>query len=126
MLSLKQRVLGVRVDKGRDQRLRHLQERCFGLAFAIGERPHVLVDKAGDQERVDRCNRCRFGRGEDTAVDTAQDDDDQEQAPARIPRGLEHLAPAIPVAFGQVLDLGHHVDGHHQHDTRHQARDHTG
>ena len=123
---LKQRVFGVCVKEGCDQRIRLAHERDLLAAIVLcRQRAHVFVNKAGDEEGIDRRHSRRFGWGEHTAIDAAEDDHDQEQAPARFHAALHNLTKAVPFAFGQIFHLGHHIDGHHQHETCQKARDHT-
>ena len=73
LTRLEQGVARVRVKKRRDQRDRLLDKAEVALPLAFVEWPHIAVDKVRDKERIDRRNGGRLCRGEDAAVDAAQE-----------------------------------------------------
>ena len=62
---LKQRVLGVAVEERGDQGHRLLQQRQVLFTFGTAERPHVAIDKTGNQEGIDSSHGRGLGRGKD-------------------------------------------------------------
>ena len=98
------------------------------LVVAVAfERAHVLVDEVRDDEGVDGGDGGRFGRREDAAIDAAQDDHDQQQAPAGVKETGDGDLPKPGPGLGrQVLDLGGDVDADHQHQAGEQAGDDAG
>ena len=72
--------------RGLQQHLRHFAELQF------------LVDEHGDEEGVDRGDRGGFRRREDAAIDAAEHDRDQQQAPDALAERVHLLAEASPSA----------------------------
>ena len=95
LAGLEKGLLGVRMHQ-RMKHGQHLAARRHLRAGALGEGAHVLVNKVGDGKGVDRRHGGRLGRGEDAAVNAAQNDDDQEETPAGITHGGKDFAPSGP------------------------------
>ncbi len=122
LTCIKQRILGVFMNPCGNQRPRLFQQGNRRATVFGSQRPHVTIYEHRNQEGIDRRHRRRLGRCEDTAVNTAQNNDHQEQAPSRITRRPKNLAPAKPFAFRQVLDPRPNVNRNHQHTASQQPR----
>ena len=96
---------------------------------------HVLngnaaVNEEGNDEGIHRAYSCRFGRGEDAGVDTADDDDRKEKAPDIFAEGF-HLFCMGGSCFprfvpGSKDDVGHEGQGQKGagHDAGHEELAH--
>ena len=89
-----------RADVGKQRRRADDQhDTAGGLAGVHEQLAHVLpldlsVNDHADEQAVDNGDRSSLGRGEETAVDTAEDDDGNQEAPERSAEGLPAVTPA--------------------------------
>ena len=72
--------------------------------------------------RRDGGDRRRLGRGEDAAIDAAQDDHEQQQAPDRLRPDRQHLAPGGRAAGAADSERGRDVDRDHEREAQHRGR----
>ena len=85
------------------------------------------VDEQADQKRIHNGYGRRFRRGEDAAVDAAEDDDRDHEPPERRAEGFQPLAPGGAFTGGDdslFVNLDHH--NHNQRKAHHDARHDTG
>ena len=84
-------------------------------------------DEDADHETVDDRDGRSLGRGEDAAVDAAEDDDRDHEPPERRAEGFQPLAPGGALPGGDdslFVDLDH--NNHNQRKAHHDARHDTG
>ena len=74
----------------------------------------IAVDEYRDDEGIDGGDGRGLGRREHAAVDAADHDDDQQQAPHRLAEQCETLAPGDLRLARQIHDARGNVDRHHQ------------
>ena len=82
----------------------------------------VAVDEAEDQG-VENSDSGALGRGEDTAEDTADNDDDHQQAGNAVPQGLEDELCVVLFGADIAALLGHDASDDHAAETPEDAGD---
>src|SRR5690606_37649810 len=87
---------------------------------------NVAVDEDRDEKGIDRRYRGRFGRGEQAAINAAQNNDNQQQAPDGITAGHRHFAQRRTWLAWIVFDARDDIDGDHEQQAKAQAGDHAG
>ena len=65
---------GIRMSPDRQQSRRTLHQTGI-ITICTFQRPHVPIDKIGNQKGIDSGNSSRFSRCEDTAINAAHDND---------------------------------------------------
>src|SRR5699024_1035628 len=86
----------------------------------------VAVDEHRYKKRINGGYRGRFGGGENTTIDTTEDNDDEHQPPKGIAPGNQHFLKRGPRLARKILDPSHHVDGHHQNQPKQDPWQHAG
>ena len=79
------------------------------IGCQIGE-PDLAVDHHADQKRVEDGDDGRFGRGEDAAIDAADDHDRHQQGQRRSFQSGGETELAFPVVLPQPLDPAPDID----------------
>ena len=85
-------------------------------------RAHVPVDEDSNEERVDSGNGSGFRWREHAAIDPADDDDDQEQAPSGFLAAIENFLEPFPGLSREIAAARDEIDRTHQHETGNKTR----
>src|SRR5699024_9612830 len=107
----------------------HQHDRDFGSVdqdFRHLPEADVTVNEYRHEERINRGYGGRLGGGENTTINTAENDDDQHQPPEGVTPGYQHFFQRCPRLTWKVLDPSHHVNGHHQNQPEQDPRQHAG
>ena len=87
---------------------------------------HLTINEQADDHSVDNGNCSGLSGSEDTAVDTAQNDDGNHESPEGLTEGLQALAPgSLFTGTGQALAAGLNHDQDDQSQTHHDTGDNT-
>ncbi len=82
----------------------------------------ISVDEGEDQS-VGNCDSGAFGSGEDTAEDTADNNNDHQKAGDTVPQGLQGVFEGVVLLGGVAALLGHNACNDHNSKTPEDAGD---